>query len=83
MPQSPHDRAAEYHNLAAHAHSAAAASHGLVVGKGLPPAPPGSTDGQVVQKKISDVASFSFELLKGLAARLERVDYWSGKGSPK
>ena len=28
MPQSPHDRAAEYHNLAAHALSAAAASHG-------------------------------------------------------
>ena len=28
MPQSPHDRAAEYHNLAAHAHAAAAASHG-------------------------------------------------------
>ena len=24
MPQSPHDRAAEYHNKAAHAHEAAA-----------------------------------------------------------
>ena len=28
MPQSPHDRAAEYHNLAAHAHQAAATAHG-------------------------------------------------------
>jgi hypothetical protein len=27
MPQSPHNRAAEYHNLAAHAHAAAAAAH--------------------------------------------------------
>ena len=27
MPQSNHDRAAEYHNLAAHAHQKAAASH--------------------------------------------------------
>ncbi len=28
MPQSPHNRAAEYHNLAAHAHQAAATAHG-------------------------------------------------------
>jgi hypothetical protein len=28
MPQSPHDRAAEYHNKAAHAHEAAATAHG-------------------------------------------------------
>ena len=28
MPQSPHDRAAEYHNKAAHAHQAAATAHG-------------------------------------------------------
>jgi len=28
MPQSPHNRAAEYHNLAAHAHAAAAVAHG-------------------------------------------------------
>src|SRR5271165_2476492 len=28
MPQSPHARAAELHNLAAHAHAAAAAAHG-------------------------------------------------------
>jgi hypothetical protein len=28
MPQSPHDRVAELHNLAAHAHTAAAAAHG-------------------------------------------------------
>ena len=28
MPQSPHDRAAELHNLAAHAHAAAATAHG-------------------------------------------------------
>ena len=28
MPQSSHDRAAEYHNLAAHAHAAAATAHG-------------------------------------------------------
>lgn len=28
MPQSPHDRIAELHNLAAHAHLAAATSHG-------------------------------------------------------
>ena len=27
MPQSPHARIAEFHNLAAHAHSAAAAAH--------------------------------------------------------
>jgi hypothetical protein len=28
MPQSPHDRVAELHNLAAHAHTAAATAHG-------------------------------------------------------
>jgi hypothetical protein len=28
MPQSPHSRAAEFHNLAAHAHTAAAVAHG-------------------------------------------------------
>ena len=28
MPQSPHDRAAEYHNKAAHAHQTAATAHG-------------------------------------------------------
>ena len=28
MPQSPHDRVAELHNLAAHAHAAAATAHG-------------------------------------------------------
>jgi hypothetical protein len=28
MPQSPHNRIAELHNLAAHAHSAAAVAHG-------------------------------------------------------
>jgi MOSC domain-containing protein YiiM len=28
MPQSPHDRLAELHNLAAHAHAAAAVAHG-------------------------------------------------------
>lgn len=28
MPQSPHNRLAELHNLAAHAHAAAAVSHG-------------------------------------------------------
>ena len=28
MPQSPHSRAAELHNLAAHAHTAAAVAHG-------------------------------------------------------
>jgi len=28
MPQSPHDRIAELHNLAAHAHAAAAVAHG-------------------------------------------------------
>ena len=28
MPQSPHDRVAELHNLAAHAHQAAATAHG-------------------------------------------------------
>jgi hypothetical protein len=28
MPQSPHNRVAEFHNLAAHAHSAAAVAHG-------------------------------------------------------
>ena len=28
MPQSPHDRLAELHNLAAHAHAAAATAHG-------------------------------------------------------
>ena len=28
MPQSPHNRVAELHNLAAHAHTAAAAAHG-------------------------------------------------------
>jgi hypothetical protein len=28
MPQSPHSRLAELHNLAAHAHSAAASAHG-------------------------------------------------------
>ena len=28
MPQSTHDRVAEFHNLAAHAHSAAATAHG-------------------------------------------------------
>ena len=28
MPQSPHDRAAEFHNKAAHAHQAAATAHG-------------------------------------------------------
>jgi hypothetical protein len=28
MPQSPHERIAEFHNLAAHAHTAAAAAHG-------------------------------------------------------
>jgi hypothetical protein len=28
MPQSTHDRIAEFHNLAAHSHSAAAAAHG-------------------------------------------------------
>ena len=28
MPQSSHERVAEFHNLAAHAHSAAAAAHG-------------------------------------------------------
>ena len=27
MPQSPHDRASELHNLAAHAHAAAAVAH--------------------------------------------------------
>jgi hypothetical protein len=27
MPQSPHNRVAELHNLAAHAHTAAAAAH--------------------------------------------------------
>ena len=27
MPQSPHDRLAELHNLAAHAHAAAATAH--------------------------------------------------------
>jgi hypothetical protein len=28
MPQSPHNRVAEFHNLAAHAHAAAAVAHG-------------------------------------------------------
>jgi hypothetical protein len=28
MPQSPHDRIAELHNLASHAHLAAATAHG-------------------------------------------------------
>ena len=28
MPQSPHTRIAELHNLAAHAHAAASAAHG-------------------------------------------------------
>jgi hypothetical protein len=28
MPQSPHDRAAEFHNKAAHAHQTAATAHG-------------------------------------------------------
>jgi hypothetical protein len=28
MPQSPHDRAAEFHNKAAHTHQAAATAHG-------------------------------------------------------
>jgi hypothetical protein len=28
MPQSPHNRVAEFHNLAAHAHNAAAVAHG-------------------------------------------------------
>lgn len=28
MPKSPHDRAVELHNLAAHAHAAAAVAHG-------------------------------------------------------
>ncbi len=28
MPESPHSRLAEFHNLAAHAHEAAAAAHG-------------------------------------------------------
>jgi hypothetical protein len=28
MPQSSHERVAEFHNLAAHAHSAAAVAHG-------------------------------------------------------
>jgi hypothetical protein len=28
MPQSPHNRLAELHNLAAHAHAAAAVAHG-------------------------------------------------------
>jgi hypothetical protein len=28
MPQSPHNRIAEFHNLAAHAHAAAAVAHG-------------------------------------------------------
>jgi hypothetical protein len=28
MPQSPHNRLAELHNLAAHAHEAAAVAHG-------------------------------------------------------
>ena len=28
MPQSPHDRVAELHNLAAHANAAAATAHG-------------------------------------------------------
>jgi hypothetical protein len=28
MPQSPHNRLAEFHNLAAHAHAAAAVAHG-------------------------------------------------------
>jgi hypothetical protein len=28
MPQSPHNRIGELHNLAAHAHSAAAVGHG-------------------------------------------------------
>lgn len=28
MPQSSHERVAEFHNLAAHAHTAAAAAHG-------------------------------------------------------
>jgi hypothetical protein len=28
VPQSPHDRIAELHNLAAHSHSAAAVAHG-------------------------------------------------------
>jgi hypothetical protein len=28
MPQSPHNRVAELHNLAAHAHAAAAIAHG-------------------------------------------------------
>ncbi|MFZ0310616.1 MAG: hypothetical protein WCC89_09260 [Candidatus Sulfotelmatobacter sp.] len=28
MPQSPHDRLAELHNLASHAHAAAATAHG-------------------------------------------------------
>jgi hypothetical protein len=28
MPQSPHDRAAEFHNKAAHTHEAAATAHG-------------------------------------------------------
>lgn len=28
MPQSPHDRAAELHNLASHAHDVAAVAHG-------------------------------------------------------
>jgi hypothetical protein len=28
MPQSPHNRIAELHNLAAHAHTAAAVAHG-------------------------------------------------------
>ncbi len=28
MPQSPHDRVAELHNLASHAHAAAATAHG-------------------------------------------------------
>ena len=28
MPQSPHDRVAELHNLAGHAHFAAAVAHG-------------------------------------------------------
>jgi hypothetical protein len=28
MPQSPHNRVAELHNLAAHTHTAAAAAHG-------------------------------------------------------